>query len=93
MTSVVSVRTAGRSDDFWVFPLYKDQRIHRQYCGSVIPFQECMFFLTGYCLPFNEFEVGVLNHLLITPLQLHLVIWVFVKVFKKYCEYKGASQL
>lgn len=38
--------------------------------------------------PFYDFEVEVLNHLLITHSQLYRVSWAHIKVFQYLCEYK-----
>lgn len=39
---------------------------------GVIRFHEYMLSLIGFRLPFDKFEVGILNHLLIAPFKLHL---------------------
>lgn len=52
-----------------------------QYGRCVIPFHEFIFSLVGYRIPFNEFEISVLNHLLISPSQFHHVSLTFIKVF------------
>lgn len=65
ITDVVSATDSG------VFLSYEDKRIHNRYNGSEISFHKCLFPLMGYCLPFNKFEVSILNHLLIYPSQLH----------------------
>lgn len=79
----------GPLQDQSVLSLDKDQRICDQYGGCAITFHECLFSLVGYGLPFNGFEISVLNHLLIAPLQLHPMNWAFVKVFQYLYEYKG----
>lgn len=77
--------------EYWgcIFTPNKEQRIYGQYGGCAIPFHECMFSLIGHHIPFNEFEMGVLNHLLIAPSQFHLVSWAFVNFFQHWYEYKG----
>lgn len=47
-----------------------------------------LFYLIDFCIPFNKFEVGILNNLLIGTSQLHTVSWNYVKVLKLWCEYK-----
>lgn len=58
----------GLVDDFGVSPRDEDKIIRNQYDGCVISFDECMFSFIVHCFPFNEFEIGILNHLLITLL-------------------------
>lgn len=59
----------------------------------MISFHEFIFSLIGCRLPFNEFEVGFLNHLLISPSQFHPVSLSFVKVFKHCVNIMGTSHL
>lgn len=40
----------------------------KKYERCVIPIHECLFSLIGFHLSLNDFEVGVLNHLMISPL-------------------------
>lgn len=54
---------------------------------GVIPFYEFQPSLIGYHLPFNEFEIGILSHLLITHSLVHPVRWVLIKVFQHWSEY------
>lgn len=55
------------SSDLRVFPPYGDKRISSQYDGWVIPLHECLFYLFGFFLSFNVFEISVMNHLMISP--------------------------
>lgn len=64
-----------------------------EYEGCFIPFHKCLLSLIVFCLPFNDFEMSVMNNLMIAPLQLHLVSWAFAKVFQYWCEYKGGKQI
>lgn len=52
------------------------------------PFHECLFSSIRFRLPFNDFEVGIMNHLIIAFSQMHRLIWVCVKVFQQWCENK-----
>lgn len=52
---------------------------------------ECVFSIICYRLPYNEFEIGVLNHLLIAPSKLYPLRYAFSKVFHQWCEYKGGN--
>lgn len=52
----------------------ENETIYNPYSGCDIPFQESLFSIIGYQLPFNDFEVCVLNPLLITHSQLHPII-------------------
>lgn len=72
----------GPPSDWGMLIPEEDKRVCSNYDGCAIPCQECLFFLIGICLPFNKFEVGVLNHLLIIHSQLHMVNWVYVEVFQ-----------
>lgn len=40
----------------------------------------------GFQLPFNGFKMEVLNHLMVTPLQLHPLSRAYLKVFHYWCE-------
>lgn len=66
--------------------LEEDRRVCSKYGGCVIHLHECLFFLIGFCIPFNKFEVVVLNHLLIAYSQLHPIRWAYIKVFQYLCE-------
>lgn len=55
----------GPTVDKKVFPPDGHKRIFFQYNVCVIPFHEFLFSFLGYQLSFNEFEVNVLNQLLI----------------------------
>lgn len=43
------------------------------YTKCFISLDDCLFSLTYFALPFNDFEIGILNYLLITRSQLYLV--------------------
>lgn len=64
-----------------VFVHEEENRVCSKYDMCVIPLHECMFSLIGLCLSFNNFEVRVLNLLLIST-QLHPVSWGYVKIFQ-----------
>lgn len=57
----------GPSPDWEVFFSDVDKGICSQYDVCVILFHECILSLIGFRLPFNEFEVSVINHLLNSP--------------------------
>lgn len=57
--------------DWGLLILKEDKRVCSKYNGHVILPHECLFYLIGFCLPFNVSEIGGLNHLLIVALQLH----------------------
>jgi len=42
-------------------------------------------------LPFLNFEIEVLNHLQVSPSQLHPNGWGFVKVFERVCKFYGCE--
>lgn len=42
-----------------MFPSGKDKRMCNKYDVLTILFHECLFYLLGFRLPFNDFEVGV----------------------------------
>lgn len=60
------------------------KRICNKYDGCVI----LWISLIGFRIPFNEFEVDVINLLVISHSQLHLVRWAYLKFFQYLCEYK-----
>lgn len=72
----------GRLCESGLFPPNGDKRICNKYDRFHIPFHEWLFSVIGLCLPFNDFEVGDMNHLMISHLQLHPVSYPFVKVFQ-----------
>lgn len=49
------------------------------YNGCVIPFHSHLLSLIGFCIPFDEFEANVMNHLMIIPSKLHMMSCAFVK--------------
>lgn len=65
----------------------KEKRVCSKYDMCAIPLHECLFSFIGFCPPFDNFEVGVLNQLLITPSQLHQMSWTYVKVSQYWYEY------
>lgn len=56
----------GSSKDWGVLPPYEDQKVCGEYGECDNLFHECMFFVIGYRLPLNEFEIKLINHLLIS---------------------------
>lgn len=49
----------------------KDKRICSEYDRCVTPFCDCLFSILDFHLSFNDFEISVLNHLMIAPSQMH----------------------
>lgn len=41
----------------------------------------------GFRLTFNFFEIEVLKHLVIAPLQLHPSSWVYMRLYQYWCKY------
>lgn len=78
----------GPSSSYGVLPRERNRKVCNKYGGCFIPLQDCIFSLIGLCHPFNDFEVGVINHLTVAHSYLHPVRWVCVKVFQQWCEYK-----
>lgn len=72
----------GPSSDWGMFLLDGDKRICSQYNACDIPFHEGLFSLTSFYLSFNEYDISVMNNLMIPLSQLHLVSHAFVKVFQ-----------
>lgn len=70
-------------------PIPTNKRIYSLFEGCYIPFYDCIFHKLGVWLPLAVFKIEVLEHLRISPFQLHLVAWAFVKVFQHWDEYKG----
>lgn len=60
-----AITDVGSLEYCGVLPPNEIQRLCSSYCGCVIHVHECLFSLVGYRLPFNGFEISVLNHLLI----------------------------
>lgn len=63
------------------------KRICSEYDECTIPFYECTFSITGLCLPFNNFKIEILNHLMISPSQLNPVSWAYIKFFQYWCDH------
>lgn len=55
----------GPPSDLGVFSFEGEKNACSKYEGCVIPFHECLFSLIGFLLPFIDFEVGILNRLVI----------------------------
>lgn len=55
------------SSNWGVLPPEGDRKICIKYDGCVILLHEYMFSFIGFRLPFNDFEVGILNHSIISP--------------------------
>lgn len=62
-----------------------------EYGECDIPFYECNFSILGFHLPFNSFEIEVLNHLMISPSQLNPMSWAYIKVLYHLCDYLGGK--
>lgn len=75
--------------DWGGLTLDKDKMISSEYGGCVVPFYQCNLSILDLRLPFNNFEMEVLNHLMISHSQLNLVSWTYIKVFQYWCEYRG----
>lgn len=68
----------------------EERRICNRYGSCVNSFLKCLFSIIGFRLPFNELKVNILNHLLITPSQLYLVSYTFIKLFHYWFDYIGS---
>lgn len=55
----------GPSLDRGVLSPGENERIYRENGDCAIPFYECIFLILGFRLPFNDFEMEVLKHLLV----------------------------
>lgn len=53
------------STEWKVFPPDGEKRICIEYDGCITPFHEYLFSLMGFHLPFNDFKISVMNHLMI----------------------------
>lgn len=74
--------------DWLVSYVDNGKKIYNYFGRCLIPFYECIFSQLKFVLPFTGFEEWVLRRLKIFPSQLHLVSWVFVKIFQYWCEYR-----
>lgn len=59
---------AGPSSNLGVLSHEGNKMVCNKYEGCVILLHEYLFSLIGLCLPFNAFEVDILNQLRISPL-------------------------
>lgn len=59
------------SSDWGIMIISEDGRVCDKYGVCIIPFYEFDFSITGLHLPFTTFEIEVLNHLVVAPLELH----------------------
>lgn len=71
----------GPSSDRGVLTPSENEIIYSEYGGCTIIFYKCTFSVWGIWLPFNSFEVEFLNHLMVSPLQMHRASYAYVKFF------------
>lgn len=69
------------SYDWSVLPLGSTERICSSFEGCSVPLYECLFTKLRVRPPFFDFEVVVMNHLRVAPLQLHPRSMAYMKVF------------
>lgn len=62
-----------------IYPWWRKE--NNEYGECVIPFYKCTFLIMGFQFPFNNFEIEVLNHLMVFSLQSHPARWAYIKVF------------
>lgn len=53
----------GLSFGWFVFHIPPNKRVCSSFDGCLVPVYECLFSTLGFRIPFNDFEVDVLNHL------------------------------
>lgn len=70
----------GSSTYQGVIPPEGNDIIYNTYDGCIVHLHECLFSLICVYLPFNDFEMGVLNHLVIDHSQLHPMSHAYIKV-------------
>lgn len=89
------------SSDWGLVVSNKDKNVCSKYDTCIILIHKCIFSLTSFCLPFNNFKIIILNHLLVSPSQLRLVncVYVYFKVFnigtniKRVCQPLRSSSI
>lgn len=54
--------------------------------GCLVSLLECLFTGLGIHYPFSDFMVAVMDHLKVSPSQLHPRAWNFIKVFQLRVE-------
>ena len=64
-----------------------DARICSEFTEDAFPMYEIVFKDLGLRLPFNDFQVGVFNHLNLAPLQLHPNAIAFLRAFELTCRF------
>lgn len=57
--------------DWPILPVDLTETIYNSFEGCSVPLYVCLFIRLGACLPFSDFEVIVMNHLRVSPSQLH----------------------
>lgn len=72
----------GNPTDWSVLLVNPAKKTCNSFEESSVLLYECPITRLGVCLPFSNFEVAVMNHLKVYPLQLHPRVWAYKKVFK-----------
>lgn len=59
----------------------ENKKACNKYDEYSIQLHECLFSFIGFHFPFNDFDIGILKNLLVSPLQVCPMSWTYVKVF------------
>lgn len=65
------------------------ERICNSFKGCSVPLYESLFTSLGVRMPFSDFKVAMMNRFRVSPLQLHLEAWAYMKAFHLSAERKS----
>lgn len=70
----------SRPSDWSILLVDQEKRIRIAFKGCSFPFYECIFTIVHMRLPLSKFEVKVLKYLMVSPFQLQLGSWDYMKM-------------
>ncbi|CAI8591637.1 unnamed protein product [Vicia faba] len=77
----------GFQRNFKIMRPTRDVRICSEFTQDAFPVYEIVFKDLGLWLPFNDFQMGVFNHLNLAPSQIHPNVIAFIWAFELTCRF------